>query len=84
MVEEFQTLDDLRDDVLRDEFAAGVEREGAEVREKLRGGGGEERGERERRGPAVAKLKLHGARDAVEAPAVTLGAGRAGVGDVVG
>jgi hypothetical protein len=45
VVEEFEALLDLRDDVLGDERAAVVELEGTEAGEELGGGGGEEFGE---------------------------------------
>ena len=50
VIEKLQAFLNLRDDVLRDEFAAGVEFEGSEVRQELRWCRGEECGEGESRG----------------------------------
>lgn len=50
MVEKLQAFLNLRDDVLSDEFTAGVEFERSEGSQELRWGRGEECGEGERRG----------------------------------
>ena len=85
MIEELEALLDLRNDVLRDELAAGVEFELAEMREELRRRACEELGEREGRAlGAGAEMEFDGARGAVEAGTVALGAGRTGVGKIVG
>jgi hypothetical protein len=83
MVEEFQTLLDLWNDVLGDEPAAGIEVEAAQVAEQFRGRGALQRGQGERRGFAF-EMQLHGAADAVEAFAMAGGTGLALVGDVLG
>ena len=44
VVEKFEALGDLRDDVLSDELASVVECEGAEVRDEFRGSGAEQGG----------------------------------------
>jgi hypothetical protein len=74
MVEELQALLDLRHDVLRDEPAAGVEFEGAQVGEQLRGRGARAGAGRES-GAAAAEVEFDRAADAVEAFAVAFGAG---------
>ncbi len=82
VVEELQALLDLRHDVLRDAAAAFVEIEAAQVREQLGGRGGKQRGQRER-WLFAGEVEFDGADDAVEARAAAVGAGRAGLGELV-
>src|SRR6478735_6032301 len=94
MGEEAQALADLRDDILRDQLGARVELEVVEGCQQFLGRKTAER----RQGKSVTALErqLHGAGDAIEALAMTSGAGFAvrrriiriegakGVGDFIG